>query len=283
MKRKIDKGLAENMVIASVYVNGAIMNELKRKLSGLGKSFNAELDSWMKARLFELNGTAPGGVGTVEEAQARYDTLKHEHRRMLAETAKTNAWLKEQKLFDKGVDLFDTVLGYNVNMMERPQCENKLARFLDNSSDAEFKEAAGKFLAKAIQKGKSQLGHVFITYLEDVRARLQVERQLLAFRPVDQDKTATLSTEKPKAAEEAAQHAVKDSDVAEAPTEAEGFEEESDDPYPEDYIEEEEEDEGFTVVHVDSPDSAQSNLLQFIIPLTQADGSSKLMIVTEPS
>ena len=138
--------------------------------------------------------------------------------------------------------------------MKTLSAKTRIVCFLEAASDPEFKEAANKFLAKTIKKGKSKLGHLFATYLESMRARFQLERQLLAFRPVDQVEMP--NSEKQKAKEETRQ-TVKDPDSTEEPSETEeppkghanNHDSEEESPYPEDYEDsEEEEDEDMGLV-----------------------------------
>jgi hypothetical protein len=186
----------------SIYVKDkASFQELQRKLKEQGRSLSEVMGEFTSKTLAEFKGAADGGAGTVEEAQIRYVSLKQQYSKLLAETAKSNHWLKEQGLFDPAVKLFGQTIGPDVSETsdEDGECEGRIVTFLEAASDAEFKDAAGKFLARALNKGKSQLGHAFVTYLEDLRQRFQLERQLLVFRPVDQ---AALSAEKTKATTE---------------------------------------------------------------------------------
>lgn len=145
------RGLGKRVV--TLYLNAGSYGELKRVCSRLGVSVSSKVDEWIRKGLQESTGEDYG----IEKAD--YEELKRAHQRLIREVDRIERYLKKRRVYN---DLLK--LAYDVSAKIRE-------RDLSNIG-----EIAPKILSE--WDGLKEDAHQFITLLETVRDKWEIERRL---------------------------------------------------------------------------------------------------------
>jgi response regulator RpfG family c-di-GMP phosphodiesterase len=134
----------------TIVVDGEVYDALRKAVSP--KKISYEIEDLMEKRLAELKGTE-----YRQEEHVDYEALKREHIRLVREVDRQEKWLRKRKVYD---DLARLAVKVGLSPKDLSGLE----------------EAAPKMMSE--WKGLKEDVHLFITLLENVRAKRELERKL---------------------------------------------------------------------------------------------------------
>jgi hypothetical protein len=137
-------------VNVTLYVDGETFEVFRKAISP--KPVSHELEEFMRKRVAELEG----GEYRQEE-HVDYEALERDHVRLVREVDRQEKWLRKRKAYD---DLVKVALKVGLSPKDLSVLE----------------EAAPKMMSE--WKGLKEDVHLFITLLENVRAKRELERKL---------------------------------------------------------------------------------------------------------
>jgi hypothetical protein len=133
----------------TIVVDGEVYDALRKAISP--KKISYEIEDLMEKRLAELKGTE-----YRQEEQVDYEALKREHDRLVKEVDRQEKWLRKRKAYENLARLAVKV-GLTPDLSRLDEVAPKLRREWT---------------------GSPQDAHLFISLLEAVRARRELERKL---------------------------------------------------------------------------------------------------------
>ena len=137
-------------VNVTLYVDGEAFEAFRKAISP--KPVSHELEEFMRKRVAELEGRE-----YRQEEHVDYEALKREHIRLIREVDRHEKWLRKRKVYENLARL-----AVKVGLSPR-----------DLSG---LEEAMPKMMSE--WKGLKEDVHLFITLLENVRAKRELERKL---------------------------------------------------------------------------------------------------------